>query len=306
MPAAEARIPVWDAGVAGGVIVSEQIRTFLRRLYRLDDHLDRLAASLSQVGLGAELKCDDLARTAVELVAHNAGLLPTGQELGLAIFVTAGEISHLADASDAAGHAGPTVCMHTFSLPFERWAHKMHAGARLVVSPVQQVPASCIAPSIKHRSRLHYYLAERAARTIDPDAIPLLLDRTGHAMETPTANILIVDSSGIVSPPIADILPGISRVVVKELATSLGIYFSERALSVESIASASEVLMSSTPFCLMPVTHLDGRLIGEGTPGPVFHRLMEAWSRTVGVDILEQIRQGAQARQGGLRGTATG
>src|SRR5262249_10897594 len=151
---------------------------------------------------------------------------------------TAGEYATYAAMSGRPARAGPTVCVHTFPLPFPLWAKKMREGARLVTPSVRQVPPQCWPPQMKCRSRMHYHLAEQEARLVDPEASALLLDLAGHVTETNAANLLIVERGGIVSPRACSILPGHSRAVVIELATGLNIPFDERDLGVADVAAA--------------------------------------------------------------------
>ena len=74
-----------------------------------------------------------------------------------------------------------------------------------------------------------------------------------------------------------------------ELAAKLGIPFSERDSQVYSVMNADEAFLASTPFCLMPVTKVNGVDIRDGKPGPIFRRLLAAWSEEVGMDVLGQI-----------------
>ena len=76
-----------------------------------------------------------------------------------------------------------------------------------------------------------------------------------------------------------------------QLSDELGIRFTQRDLTPDDVARADEVLLSSTPFCLLPVTRIDGQAIGNGQPGEVFGRLIRAWSESVGVDIIKQARR---------------
>jgi hypothetical protein len=143
---------------------------------------------------------------------------------------------------------------------------------------------------------MHYYLADREARLVDPDAFALMLDLAGNVTETNTANFLLVERGTIVSPPTAYTLPGISRATVIELAARLGIPFAERDVQVHSAMNADEAFLSSTPYCLMPVTKINGAPIGDGRPGPVVRRLLAAWSEEVGLDIEKQIQEQGRKR----------
>ena len=85
----------------------------------------------------------------------------------------------------------------------------------------------------------------------------------------------------------------------RTLAQSLGISWAERSLQSDDLAHADELLLTSTPNCLLPVTRLDGAAVGPGRPGPVYERLLNAWSRGVGFSIAAQAERFAAA--GGVR-----
>jgi branched-subunit amino acid aminotransferase/4-amino-4-deoxychorismate lyase len=279
-----------------GATVTEMTRTFRHDLYRLDDHLDRLFRSLKYTRMDIGLTKAQLASVSRELVAHNAQLVDRDDELGLIHFVTAGEFPTYAGSAGRAARTTPTVCAHTFPMPFEMWAARLDTGAHLVTPSIRHVPPQCYDPKMKYRSRMHYYLADKEAQLVDPEASALLLDLAGNVTETSGANFLIVERGTIVSPTLVNTLPGISRATVIELAKQLGIPFVERDIQVHSVMNADEAFTASTPYCLMPVTKINGVAIGEGRPGPVWRRLLAAWSGRVGVDIERQIREGAARR----------
>ena len=164
IPASQACLPVYDAGVVQGASVAEQCRTFNLRPFRMDEHLDRLFRSLRHLGIDIGQTKDQLIDISAQLVTHNGGLLETGEEFGIIQFVTPGPYATYAGMSDMPAHRGPTVCVHTFRLPFELWAEKMQTGVRLVTPAVRHVPPECVSPRMKHRSRLHFFLAEQEAR----------------------------------------------------------------------------------------------------------------------------------------------
>jgi branched-subunit amino acid aminotransferase/4-amino-4-deoxychorismate lyase len=285
LPASRAAIMHYDAGFVLGATIAEQLRTFAGELFRLDEHLDRLLRSLQFVGIDPGLTRTELESTATQLASMNHGLLDEGDDLGLTIFVTPGPYPTLAPPRDI----GPAVGLHTFPLPFGLWADKYSAGQSLVLTDIQQVPERCWPRHLKCRSRMHYYLADQRARLIDPGARALLLDEHGCVTETATANLLLVRrDEGIVSPPLADVLPGISRAMVLALARQLGLDTHERRLTPEDVAGADEVLLTSTPSCLLPVTHFEGKPVGAGQPGEVYRQLLSAWSKAVDVDISVQ------------------
>jgi len=296
VPASQAHLAIFDAGVVLGATVTEMTRTFRHEPYRLDDHLDRLFRSLKYTRMEIGLTKAELASVSRELIAQNLKLADPKDELGLIHFVTAGEIPVYAGSAGRAARTTPTVCAHTFPVPFELWAAKLDTGAHLVTTSIRHVPPQCFDPKMKYRSRMHYYLADKEAQLVDPDASALLLDLAGNVTETSGANFLIVERGTIISPTLVNTLPGISRATVVELAAKLSIPFIERDIQVHSVMNSDEAFTASTPYCLMPVTKLNGLSIGDGRPGPVWRRLMIAWSDLVGLDIERQIREGARRR----------
>jgi branched-subunit amino acid aminotransferase/4-amino-4-deoxychorismate lyase len=296
VPASQACLPISDAGIVLGATVTEQTRTFHQRLWRLDDHLDLLYRSLRYMRLDIGLAPEELRRISVELVAHNAALLAPADELGLIQFVTPGEYATYAALSRRPARTGATVCVHTFPLPFELWAKRMAAGAHLVTPSVRHVPPQCYDPKVKYRSRLHFYLADQEARLVDPEATALLLDLQGNVTETSTANLLLVAGGTLVSPATGNIRPGVSRAMVIELAAKFGLPFESRPVTVYDVMNADEAFLASTPYCLMPVAKINGVAVGADKPGPVYERLLAAWSGEVGLDIGAQIQDGALRR----------
>lgn len=297
VPASQAHLAIFDAGIVLGATVTEMTRTFRQNVYRLEDHIDRLFRSLKYTRMDIGSSKEQLIGASRELVAHNARLIDPADELGLIHFVTAGEFPTYAGSAGRAARTVPTVCAHTFPMPFEFWTTKLLQGAHLVTPSIRHVPPQCYDPKMKYRSRMHYYLADKEAQLVDPDASALLLDLHGNVTETSGANFLIVDRGAIVSPTLVNTLPGISRSMVITLAGRLGIPFIERDIQVHSVMNAEEAFTASTPYCLLPVTKINGVPIGDGKPGRVFKRLLDAWSGEVGVDIAEQIRTQGDRRQ---------
>lgn len=287
VPAAEAVLPVYDAGFVQGTTVAEQLRTFGGKLFRLEAHLQRLAHSLDIVGVEPGYSMDELGSIAQELVARNHALLAAGDDLNLTMFVTPGVYPTMVPPP----HPGPTVCMHTSPLPFRFWVDKYSQGERLVTTHVEQVSSRSWPPELKCRSRMHYYLADRAARAIDPTARAIMLDSDGFVTEATTANLLIYRSGeGLIAPPRHKILPGISMATLADLATELGIPCRERDFTPAEMTAADEVLLTSTSPCVLPVVSVDGSPIHGGQPGEVYRLLLAAWGEHVRLDIAGQAR----------------
>lgn len=289
VPASQAHMHIYDLGIILGATVTEMTRTFRKAPYRLDDHLARLYRSTKYCRFEVPLSSAEMRAATLRVVEHNADLLPEGTELGIVHFVTAGENRLYAGSAGGAGKMVPTVCIHTFPLPFSLWRDLFISGGHVVTPSIRHIPPECLDPKMKYRSRLHWWVADGETHLADPKAISLLLDLNGNITECAGANFLIVRKGAVLSPTTRNILPGISREVVSELCGELGIPFQERDLQTYDVINAEEAFMSTTPYCVGPVTRINGLPIGDGKIGPVTRRLLEAWSAKVGLDIVKQI-----------------
>ncbi len=297
IPWSQAKLPVTDLGLVHGASVAEMTRSFQQRWFRLDDHLRRLETSLKTTGWEIPYTLPELSIISEKLLAHNAPLLPAGHELGLIQFVTAGQNLTYLGASRREECRRPTVCCHTFPLPCELWAEKYAAGQHLLIPSIRQIPPECLSPAMKHRSRLHWLLADAQVRERDPAATAILLDAKGDLTETSAGNFFLVNDNKILTPRPKSILGGISRYTVLLLAEELGIPVNVTDIQPVEVHRASEAFTSSTPYCLLPVTRFEGHDVGNGEPGPIFSRLLAAWGQRVGCDIAEQMRVIAEERQ---------
>jgi branched-chain amino acid aminotransferase len=287
LPLPEARLTLHDAGFVMGVAVTDLCRTFRHRPYRLADHLRRFRQSCDLAQVPQPRSDEELTALAGHLVAHNAALLRPDQELALVFFATPGPVGYYLGEPGGAGDGPPTFGMHTFPLPLERYAGLLRDGASLVTPTVRHVPAGCVDPRIKQRSRMHWWLADREARHRQPGAIALLLDEHGLVTETAAANFLLVRGGDVFSPPRASVLGGISLLVVEELCRDLGVPFAERPLTPDDCRTADEAWLASTPYCLAGVRQINGAPLAW--PGPLLQSLLSAWGERVGVDIGRQI-----------------
>jgi branched-subunit amino acid aminotransferase/4-amino-4-deoxychorismate lyase len=287
LPHTEAHIALNDAGFVFGATVTDLCRTFRHRLFRLEDHLARFRRSCLLAQVPQSVADEELARVAEELVAHNAALLRSDEDLALVMLATPGPIGYYAGQAGGPGDGIPTLLLHTFPLPFVRYRSLFTDGARLIVPGTRHVPATCVDPRIKHRSRMHWWLADREARQQEAGASALLLDGDGYVTETAAANFLVVKEGVVRTPPRTAVLGGISLQTVEDLCADLGIPFQEQQLPLNDCLTADEAMLSSTPYCVAGVRSINGQPLTW--PGPIFERLLAAWSQRVGLDIRGQI-----------------
>jgi branched-subunit amino acid aminotransferase/4-amino-4-deoxychorismate lyase len=277
------RLSPSDLGFAMGVAVSERLRTVGGLPFRQADHIRRLRRSLEIVGWPAAALAAETSSAIDEFVVRNAPYFAPGDDWSISVFITPGNEP---DASQ------PTVCVDGFPLPFDKWAHQFELGVDAVISPIRQIPAACWPPELKCRSRMHYYLADREAQQTIPGARPILLDLDGYVTESSTANVVVYDEQvGLITPELSEVLPGVSQLVLFELADALGVPRSQQRMTPDQLAAADEVFLTSTSISVLPVVRLEGEPIGQGQPGPMYRQLLAAWSEAVGVDLAAQAQK---------------
>jgi branched-subunit amino acid aminotransferase/4-amino-4-deoxychorismate lyase len=287
LPFSQSALPLHDAGLAFGATVTDMCRTFRHKLFRLEDHLQRFQESCSLAHVPMRHSTAELTGVAERLVGENCKEIGLENDLALVMFATPGPIPHYSGKPGEKHETSPTLGMHTFPLPLHRHRQLFLEGALLVVPATRQLPATCINPAIKHRSRLHWWQAEQEVREMDSGASALLLDEDGFVTETAAANFLIVRDETLVTPQPGKVLNGVSFRVTAEIAAGIGLGVEHRDLTLVECLEADEALLCGTTFCLAGVSKIDGKLLRW--PGPVYKKLLSGWNKLVGTDIAGQI-----------------
>ena len=292
--AGRAALPVSDLGIVAAASVTEMIRTFRGQPFRVHEHLQRLAHSIRDTRL-PNVDLDTIESAIQQVVRHNAGQLPPDEDLGIIIFVTAGPNPTYLGELGRELFGQPTVCVHTFRLPFEFWMKTYRSGQSLRVSDTQPPDPTTLPPTAKFRSRLHWYIADQDAGSRQAGSRAILNSHHGLT-ETSAGNFFIVEQETLVTPPDELVLNGISREVAMQLASSIGLRTSKEPISSERATQSDEAFTTSTTYCLLPVATLNGKKIGHACPGPVTMRLLHAWNEMVGLDIIAQSVAAGQRR----------
>ncbi len=292
VPEAEAKISVYDSALMFGDMVFEMTRSFKKRQFKLREHLERLYAGLKILRIPVALNIEEMERACHETVERNAAFFAADDEHRLMIDVSRGLLGIYQDVVGL--RKGPNVIIADFPL---RWTvagmgHLYDKGINAVIPSQRALPGSLLDPKIKNRSRIHYLMANiQVSAHAGDDNWALLLDPDGFVAEGSGDNFFVVRDRTIISPEGRNILRGISRdYVMKELAPQLGLTAVEKNFEPYDVYTADEAFMTATPFCILPVTSLDGLPIGNGQVGAVTKRLLARWSENVGIDIPGQIR----------------
>ena len=290
LPEQEARISIFDCALMYGDMVFEMTRSFAQQPYRLREHLERLYGSMKYAQIDCGLDIDQMEQATHETIKRN---LPALGALDFQIMhdVTRGALP-LYNTLVKEGTA-PIVTINVFPLVrhIGGAANIYEEGAHFVVPQQQLVPSRYIDPKAKNRSRIYYKIAELQAAHMQDGAQALLTDEHGFITEGTGNNFFMVREGQIFTPKGHNILRGVSRGACMELAGKLDMPLSEADIEPYDVREADEAWFTSTTICMLPITHFDFQTVGEGEVGPVYRRLLAAWSQEVGVDIADQARE---------------
>ncbi len=277
IPESEARISIYDSAFMFGDTVFEMTRSFNKVHFKLDDHMERLIKSSRMLRIPLDMSVLELIHICNQITEANKDEFMDDDEYRLMIDITRG----LLPQYEQTGLLGTNVIVSIFPL---KWATKglgkyFDTGINCFIPSQRQIPAQLLDPKIKHRSRMHFRMA------LNEGEWPLLLDPDGFISEGPGYNFFIVKQGLVTSTEPRNILRGISREYIYEIYD-----FVEENIEPYDVYEADEAFITGTPFCMLPVTSLNGIQIGDGKPGMIYESLLGMWSDNMGVDIKKQIQ----------------
>lgn len=284
----EAKVSVFDHGFLYGDGVFEGIRAYSGRVFRLDEHVDRLYRSARAIMLEVPLGREEMRETILETCRRNQ--LASGY---IRVVVSRGPGDLGIDPRNCYGR--PTVVVIADKLTMYPQAMYEHGMAVITTSTRRNSPAA-LDPGIKSLNYLNNILAKievnRAAKAAVgevPVGEGLMLNLDGYVAEATGDNVFLVRNGTLITPPpYVGILEGITRNTVMELAQQLRIPCREQPFTMTAVYGAEEVFLTGTGAEVVPVVRVDDRTIGDGTPGPVTRRLIAAFRDLVhseGVEI---------------------
>jgi len=292
IPEKEAKISIFDSALMFGDMVFEMTRSFRKKQFKLREHLERLYAGIKILRIPLKMTIKEMEEVCHEVVRRNDPVFLNTDEHRLMINVSRGPLGIYAQVFN--GVLEPTVVVADFPL---KWTvvgmgKLFVTGINAVVTSQRAIPAFLLDPKIKNRSRIHYQMANIEASLFKGDNNwALLLDPDGFVAEGTGDNFFIIKDGIIITPEGRNILRGISREYIFELARQLKLKCCEKNIELYDVYTAQEAFMTGTPFCLMPVTSLNGNPIGDHKMGKITKVLLKQWSKNVGVDIIKQIKE---------------
>ena len=267
--AAEASISVFDHGLLYGDGVFEGIRAYNGRVFKLERHIDRLFDSAKAIRLEIPQSHAEVCALVVETCRRNG--IRDGY---IRLVVTRGP-----------GDLGidPRKCPRAELIVIARQLTMYAAAAKgisVVTSTFRRNAPDATSPSIKSLNYLNNILARLEANDRGADEA-LMLDGQGYVAEATVDNFFIVTERGLLTPPTATNLKGVTRETLLELAATLGINAEDKPFTLFDVWTAKEAFICGTGAEVVPVLSVDGRTIGNGTIGPITSRIVTAYHERV-------------------------
>jgi branched-chain amino acid aminotransferase len=270
----DAVVSVFDHGLLFGEGVYEVLRTYEKEPFLFQPHMARLRASADRVAIPVPFSDDELLdriRTTV-----TAADLPGEAYVRILLTRGVGEIVY-----DPAACPSPTTII-IVKPHVDSPAAIYEQGVTIALVPVVRNHPESVSPRIKSNNLLNNALAmQQAYKRHAFEA--LMRNHRGELCECAQSNFFIVSNGVLRTPPVeAGLLAGITRAFVLELAASLGLHAREETIYEEELAGADEVFLTSSTKEIVPVVGVDSLTIGDGVPGKVTQRLMEAFRARTG------------------------
>jgi branched-chain amino acid aminotransferase len=269
---ADAKLSVYDHGLLYGDGVFEGIRVYNSRVFELEAHLRRLYDSARAIRLQVPLTPEQFKSAIEQTVKAN-----NFTDCYIRAVVTRG-VGTL--GIDPKRCANPTVFIIADIIqmyPPEFYQQ----GISIITSSIIRTHPSALSPRIKSLNYLNNILAKIEANDAGvPEAV--MLNHEGNVAECTADNVFIVRDGTVSTPAVTDgILEGVTRAAILQLCRKLNIPAVERQLHRHDLYIADECFLTGTGAEVIPVTKIDQRPIGAGTPGPITRKLIEAFHRHV-------------------------
>src|SRR3954463_16704053 len=268
-PADEAVVPVYDHGFVYGEGVYETLRTYNRVPFLYDRHARRLRASASHLALTVPFSDDELSSWIGDTMAA-AGAF---QEAYIRVLLTrgVGELSYDLQST-------PVPSLVIIVKPLEEVpARVLTDGIKVALVPILRNHPGSVNPIIKSNNLLNNALALQEANRRGADE-GLMCNYRGELSECSQANFFIVRDGAALTPANdAGLLEGLTRDFLFEVGQDEGVDVRSQPRVPADLETADEAFITSTTRELSPVTQIDNRPVGNGKPGPITRKLLEAY-----------------------------
>jgi branched-chain amino acid aminotransferase len=270
-----AKISVFDRGFLYGDGLFETMRAYWGEVFCLEDHVDRLFRSAKEIELSFSYTREELKNIIKRILEINSL-----SEAYIRLTLSRG-VSEPGLISNPKSRATLVIVARKFK-PLS--AAEYRRGWKATIVEPRQNQASPVS-RLKSLNFLNNILARKEAKAKRVEE-GILLNTVGDVTEASTSNIFLVKRGIVITPrEESGLLPGITRRVVLELATSLGLKTYKRRISLNELKGAEEAFLTNSLIEIMPLVEIDGRRIGKGKPGVVTERIRKAYKNLVRHEI---------------------
>ena len=292
IPRNQAKISMLDRGFRLGDVVFDTERTFNGKVFKLRDHLERLYNSLQYMRIDPSMTIDDMEHLTLDVVHRNEPNRPSGDDYMITQIVTRGQADSMSPnpgGAKVADHMKANVSIWIDPIDFVSHSRLYREGGHVVIPKTRALSSDQVDAKVKHFNRLHFVLAQMEVADVDPQAFPVLLDTNGNLSESTGFNFFMISNGMLRTPGDQNILQGITRTTILEMANQLRIPFTcENTLQPYDAYTADEAFLCNTPSCIIPIVKVDNRTIGDGSPGKMTRQLMAACDEIVGLNVVDQ------------------
>lgn len=268
VPLLEARIPLIDMGFLHSDVCYDVVSVWKGSFFRLKEHMDRFERSYRGLGFSMPYTKEEMRQILLDMVAR-------AQLRDAYVYMCA--TRGLPDIEDPRDFTKYRQMFYAFAVQFI-WLidpEEQKIGTDVIVSTVPRIPKESVDPTIKNHhwgdlTRADLEAHKKGARTA------FLLDIEGNLSEGPGFNIFVVKDGRLLTPD-SNVLLGITRLTVFELAKEMQIEAQACRVPLETLRAADEIFMCTTAGGIMPVRSLDGVPISGGKPGPITTKLRDAF-----------------------------
>lgn len=264
----EPGISPFDSVVQGGDAVWEGLRLYQGRIFRLNEHLERLRNSARALAF-VEIPSNG---TIIEAIRETLVANRMFDGVHIRLTLTRG-VKATSGMDPRLNRSGPTLIV----LPEFKPPVYDKSGLKLATSSVRRPGPDVMDPKIHHNNLINSIMAKIEATLAGADDA-IMLDNRGFVAETNATHLFLVKDGRLHTPRAIACPEGITRSVVLEIANALGLPNAVEDLSLVDFFRADEVFCSGTMGELAPVVSIDSRPIGSGRVGPVTTRLSEAFT----------------------------
>ena len=262
---ADAKVSVFDHGLLYGDGVFEGIRFYNGRVFRLEEHLERLWDSARSICLEVPMSMPEMTEALLETIRQN-----DMREGYIRLIITRG-VGNL--GLNPVQCKRPSVIIIAAAIALYP-AEVYQKGLTVVTCATRRTNPASLNPAVKSLNYLNNVMARIEANLAGADEA-LMLNDQGNVAECTADNVFIIKHGQIFTPPIsAGALRGITRSVAFQIAAELGIKIMETDLTRHDVFIADECFLTGTAAEVIPVIKADGRPIGTGAPGPISTRMI--------------------------------